>query len=528
MRLRAAAPAARKRIVICADGTWNAPTTKDGVDASTNVWRLFEIVHDRATDGTPQLKYYHAGVGTTGSKLRRVIDGASGRGVSANMQDCYRFLVRHYRPGDAVYLFGFSRGAYTARALAGLVRNCGIVDPDKVAALEPARTLDDVLQEAFRLYRDRQPATSPVASRAVQFRARHAHPDFHIACIGVWDTVGALGIPVTPTLSGLIRYVNERFAGFHDVTLSSYVDCAFHALALDEQRGAFAPTLWVQQPHARAAGQVLEQVWFAGAHADVGGGYPAPARGLANVTLRWMVNRVSEHCGLELDLRPLLKREAVRGDCVVHDSTGALYRLANRTGLMEPFTRTVDGGLSDDGLRDAERVVTERLHPSLETLAGPGSAYRPANLADFRARLGRQRPVGGWPPPALDRRRAPQAGDLDTIALERVDGEGRWLARIALTRDGTITVDGRAGHDAAPRSGRLDPAVFAEVAELVARSPFFQLGDEYAPPGNRRGGSALAVGSGRRSKRVVSYDRFGPAWLEDVERAVDAAHDRAR
>lgn len=240
--------------MICADGTWNAPAAPRGEDRSTNVWRLYELVKGRTADGTLQLKYYHPGVGTAGSKVRRVHDGASGRGLGTNMQDCYEFLVRHYRLGDAVYLFGFSRGAYTVRTLAGLIRNRGVFDVAKAASRERPR--ERLRPDAYALYRARDSASAPVASRAVEFRCRYAHPDFHLACIGVWDTVGALGVPLG--ISAPIRYLNHRTSHFYDVTLSSYVDCAFHALALDEEREAFAPTLWVQQPHAKAAGQAIE------------------------------------------------------------------------------------------------------------------------------------------------------------------------------------------------------------------------------------------------------------------------------
>src|SRR5256886_2870028 len=130
--------------------------------------------------------------------------------------------------------------------------------------------------------------TAPAAAKAVDFRARHSHPDFRITCIGVWDTVGALGIPV-----GLCGRLSRRLFGFHDVTLSSRVDRAFHAIAVDERRRPFVPTLWHQQPDASKAGQVLEQVWFTGVHSDVGGGYGWDERDLANLTLRWMANRVT-------------------------------------------------------------------------------------------------------------------------------------------------------------------------------------------------------------------------------------------
>ena len=115
-----------KRIVICADGTWNSAkaTAPVGSSATTNVWLTYQLVKPHASDGTPQLAYYHPGVGT-GGFIDRVIGGATGYGLDRNIQQCYRFLVDHYHPGDYVYLFGFSRGAYTVRSLAGLIRNCG-------------------------------------------------------------------------------------------------------------------------------------------------------------------------------------------------------------------------------------------------------------------------------------------------------------------------------------------------------------------------------------------------------------------
>lgn len=522
----------RKRIVICADGTWNTPAGRRDEDASTNVWRMFELVTDRAADGMPQLKYYHAGVGTTGSKLQRLVDGASGRGLSANMQDCYDFLVRHYHPGDAVYLFGFSRGAYTARALAGLIRNSGIVDMTKPKSAEVGR--EALLRRAYALYRNRQPDTAPVASRSVEFRAKYAHPDFHIACIGVWDTVGALGIPVETGLLSPLRWFNSRVA-FHDVTLSSYVDCAFQALALDEQRSAFVPTLWQQQPHARAAGQVLEQVWFAGAHADVGGGYPASERGLADVALRWMVNRVSDTCGLELDPRPLVTREGEGSFFVVHDSMGVVYQAANAVGLMRRFSRAVDGGLCEDGIRDAASVVTEALHRSAEEfVAGARRVERqrpidPANVRDYLERRRRQRGVAE-PPRGVDRRRAvADAADIDEIVLERL-AEGRTIATLVFSRDGQARRDEDAGGTDGPTTsattGTVSPEDFAGLADSVIASGLLGFGERYAGPVGRDAGIAITVASGRRRKRVETWDRWGPARLEDVERAIEALERR--
>ncbi|HWC45223.1 MAG TPA: DUF2235 domain-containing protein, partial [Casimicrobiaceae bacterium] len=511
----------RKRIVICADGTWNTPKTKKGEDTSTNVWRMYELVKHRAADGTPQLKYYHAGVGTTGSKLDRIIDGASGRGLTANMKDCYDFLVRYYRPGDSIYLFGFSRGAYTARSLGGIIRNCGIVNPDK----EKSKTLSraELLKRAYALYRNRDPDTLPVASRAVQFRADYAHPDFQIACIGVWDTVGALGIPVEHALTTPIRWFNESVSQFHDVTLSSYVDCAFHALALNERREAFKPTLWVQQPHAKAAGQVMEQVWFAGVHSDVGGGYAVSERGLANVTLRWMVNRVSDTCGLELDLMPLAKQEAQPSEFFVHDSMSWLYQLGNALHLSRPFQRVVDGGLRPGGVRDAERVVTEWLHDSVERFAAkatPTPIFDLANVRDYQSRLAESSGDPVPPPAQVDRRKARlTAEQIDLVRLERRDASGRVVTSLMLKSDG------RAEHqrDATTvRVGSMAVADFLVVAQRIIDSDFFTLADLYDSPLGRREAIVVHIESGRRRKTVVSYDRFGPARLDDVTRAIDA------
>jgi uncharacterized protein (DUF2235 family) len=368
-----------KRIVICADGTWDTPWQRAaGTKAATNVWLLYQLVRPDASDGLPQLAYYHPGVGT-GGVIDRILGGAFGVGLSANIRDCYRFLVDHYAPGDAVYCFGFSRGAYTARSLVGLIRNCGIVARGRAG--EQAERL---IGEAYRLYRGRGDDTAPTADRAVDFRARHSHPDLRITCVGVWDTVGALGIPV-----GLLGRLSRLCFGFHDVTLSSWVERAFHAVAVDERRRPFTPTLWVQQLGAAESGQWLEQVWFAGSHTDVGGGYAAPERGLADGTLRWMVSRVSETCRLELD-------EALPDPLppVVHDSWTTWYRIMDLG--RRPPPRCIDSGLGETGARDPLGRKRETLDPSVERLRALFSErpipdlsvpYAPRNVADYERRL---------------------------------------------------------------------------------------------------------------------------------------------
>jgi uncharacterized protein (DUF2235 family) len=272
-----------KQLVVCCDGTWNVPDElRDGVAAPTNVAKLALGVLTGEQSG--QLLFYEPGVGT--SPDEHLLGGAFGYGLSQNVRNCYRFLAESYESGDKLFVFGFSRGAYTARSLAGLVRNCGIL----LAAHA------DRVDEAYAFYRDRTSQTHPSAIASQLFRQMYSHDDNDIHFIGVWDTVGALGIP-----AGLPGWeeVSKRFKaweelwGFHDTQLSGHVKFAYHALAIDEQREPFKPTLWT---HANpTSGQTLEQVWFAGVHTEVGGG--SRDASLSDIALLWMVERAKD-CGL--------------------------------------------------------------------------------------------------------------------------------------------------------------------------------------------------------------------------------------
>jgi uncharacterized protein (DUF2235 family) len=332
-----------KRLVICCDGTWNTA----GQKCPTNVTDFHRTVAPQSADGTKQESYYHPGVGT--SRWERLRGGAFGWGLSKIVKDAYRLIVDNYEPGDELFLLGFSRGAFTARSTAGLVRNAGILRPDQAARID----------DAYALYRSAEGPDSPAA---VAFRAAHALSDqTPIRFIGVWDTVGALGVP-NLGLPGT-AWLNRRWA-FHDVKLSSRVVSAFQALAIDEARRPFEPTLW--QPQSHAVGQELEQVWFAGVHCDVGGGYPD--RGLAEITLWWMKDR-ARRCGLAFTDDPAAPLDENLAGSALHDSRTGMYR------LLPPYHRQL--GRTDPVHEAASSTVVARYK------AGD---YAPKGFTDYLKR----------------------------------------------------------------------------------------------------------------------------------------------
>ncbi|EOD68130.1 DUF2235 domain-containing protein [Amycolatopsis vancoresmycina] len=337
-----------KRLVICCDGTWNTL----GQPHPTNVAKLKEAVAATDSDGTPQVAFHGDGVGTGAGLWDHLTGGAFGAGLSAKVQAAYRFVVDHYEPGDELFFFGFSRGAFTARSTVGFIRNCGVLRPANAGLVD----------EAYRLYRDRDTsATGPESPAAKEFRRTYAHEDrTPIRFIGVWDTVGALGIP----LSGgrLLNLLNRRWQ-FHDTQLSSIVQSAFQALAVDEHRPSFEPAVW--QPSE--AGREREQVWFAGDHSDVGGGHPVSD--LSDLALRWMTDR-AHRCGL--DFEPGAFAGLYPGNPLgeLHDSPSRWFRL---------FGSVVRGiGTVDPQSEFAASTSVDRH----QTMQPP---YRPGNLVAYLA-----------------------------------------------------------------------------------------------------------------------------------------------
>lgn len=352
-----------KRIAIFCDGTWNsADQEKNGEPCPTNVIKLALRTARRA--GTmPQLVFYDQGVGTGGS-LDKLTGGAFGRGLDDNLYEAYRFLVLNYEPGDELFLFGFSRGAYTARSLAGMIRKCGIL------RLRHARRY----REAISLYcDDRHPDDGPAQAFRKECSVTGNDP-VPIRFMGVWDTVGALGIPVR----GLRALTAHKYR-FHDVELSGIVQHACHALAIDERRAPFEPAIWAYQPKD---GQVVEQVWFCGVHSDIGGGYPPQESGLSDIALEWMRGR-ARVAGLAIDAE-VDATHALNPDPMAtpHDSKTGLYRLTPGKDRVIGVVNTPEGKTATG------RDPTQSLHPSVLRRWDEDPRYRPDNLRAYLRMIG--------------------------------------------------------------------------------------------------------------------------------------------
>lgn len=339
----------KKRIVICADGTWNRPEKNLKEDFPTNVLRLARAISPVGIDNAAQQVFYDWGVG---SYYDPVVGGATGKGLHKNIMDDYRYIVQNYSSGDELYLFGFSRGAYTIRCLCGLINNCGILKrPDA-----------NLIQRAFNHYKKSGATYAPDGDASKKFRHTHSHASREIFFVGVWDTVGAMGIPIS--FLGLFEDKDE----FYDTKIGSNVRIARHAMAIDEHRSDFIPTIWDKKDNMD-----MQQVWFAGAHSNVGGSYKPDEDGslLSDVALAWMMKQAREsgltvEAHLEQGMKP-------KPTARMHNSRRNFYRLKKK------YYRQIDHG---KGPVFIHRSVKERWDQDPK--------YRPKNLKAFIE-------AHGWP-----------------------------------------------------------------------------------------------------------------------------------
>ncbi len=333
-----------KRLVLCCDGTWSSPWQ----GRPTNVIHFYNSVAERDAEGVRQVKDYRRGVGTT--PMERLRGGLFGYGLSREVRNAYAWVVETFEPGDEIWALGFSRGAFTARSTVGLIRKAGVLRREESGRVD----------EAYALYRRRD--VRPADPEPTAFREAYSHVT-RVRFVGVWDTVGALGIPELGI--GLLDRLNRKWA-FHDTQLSSYVDAACHAVAVDERRKPFAPTLW--EP-SEAEEQTVEQVWFTGCHSDIGGGTEGDD-GLADLTLWWMQQRARHHgLGFEDEAPP---RDHRWTTAPIHESRTGIFKLA--PAQDRPL------GAVDPQHERAASPAAERLDLD--------DSYRPPQLEAYLARGG--------------------------------------------------------------------------------------------------------------------------------------------
>jgi hypothetical protein len=363
-----------KRLVLLLDGTWNS------AEDNSNVWRLSQLIAPKDSAGICQLQYYTAGVGTPrGERLR---GGALGYGLDRDVVAAYRWLMGNYDQGDQIFLFGFSRGAFTARSLSGMIARCGLLRPGSPLSVEELYERYRLDTRAPSLVELHQRPNLPGAEKRLLRHSRRVP----IKMIGVWDTVGALGVPF-----GNIPGISRRRFGFHNTRLSAIFEHAYQALAIDEHRAAFAPTLWTRftptQPdppgQRRVRPTIVEQRWFAGGHANVGGGIAGDD--MPQLPLAWLMEKAAS---LGLAYRGVVQPTGHERFGAIDDSFATfmygLYRIAK---LGRRFHRTI--------APPPEAVENGTLLPANETIDGSvfdrwrkDAAYRPKTLTRWADALG--------------------------------------------------------------------------------------------------------------------------------------------
>ena len=365
-------PTRKKRLAVFLDGTWN------NVESDTNVWRLKSLCAPTSTDGTPQLAYYEIGV-------NGFLGGVFGKGLDQDIIDAYERLIEQYSRDDEIFIFGFSRGAYTARSLAGFIAKCGLLkagSPLGVRQLYNRYRRTDA-KTIWALIDAQEHGTLGDPTIEEKWMLKYSMA-VHIKLVGVWDTVGALGIPIFS-----IQGISRSTLGFLSTGLRRPIDNGFHALAIDEHRRAFSPTLWSvrhstvpdpEVPPPRPLSSV-EQRWFVGAHANVGGGYDSDL--LPQIPLRWLMKKASLYglsfrTDVDLDGNEL---KAPITDLYREFAYGA-YSLVSRRyyrPIGEPPTPAQDGTKSN---------VNETIDASVFARWNADTMYRPQNLVDWSHRYG--------------------------------------------------------------------------------------------------------------------------------------------
>ena len=354
-----------KRLAIFLDGTWNT------LNNNTNVWRLKSLTQEAAG----QRVYYSQGVGTQRGEAAR--GGVTGYGIDDEIMEAYTWLIQNFDDGDEIFIFGFSRGAYTARSLSGLICKCGILKLGAPLSIEQ-------LYARYRLYdattirtllSDGLPTDASIEEQWLLKYSRPAKVKF----VGVWDTVGSLGLPLGSVAAKVHKY---RFLDTH---LRLDNENAFHALALDEHRHSFEPTFWTRTVRVGQAGgpdrpiERVEQRWFVGAHANIGGGYASDP--LAQLPLKWLMDKAA---GLGLAFRDQVVIDSAQVKPPITDSyrefAHGFYRF-----FSQPFYRPI-GIPPQQGTLGTTTRINETIDGSVFKRWQVDENYRPPNIVEWAKR----------------------------------------------------------------------------------------------------------------------------------------------
>jgi uncharacterized protein (DUF2235 family) len=320
-----------KNIAVFIDGTDDG--FQSGAANNSNVGLLYEACFNDER----QFKFYSDGPGYGGHLLASAV----GTGVNTRVQRGYDWCAENYEDGDQIFLFGFSRGAFAARSVAGMIRAVGLLTKDKLS-------MEDA---AFAAYQNAK--NNPAAAAA--FKAANSR-EVKVHFIGVWDTVGSVAVPLALTLNSI------QLAPFHDVSFGPHIENAFHAVSIDEERWDFQPTYF--QPYDVQPGQTIDEVFFPGVHSDVGGGY-SDDPSLSKITLAWIANRAKEH-GLLIADESVLAAPADACFGMLHDSFSAIYDFRSR------FFRPID-------FNARVNVAAQKRLGAAAGVCKPG-AYSPRNV----------------------------------------------------------------------------------------------------------------------------------------------------
>ncbi len=354
-----------KRIALFLDGTWNT------VNDNTNVWRMKSLCAVNAD----QVCYYSAGVGT--QRGEKVSGGMFGYGLDDEVIRAYEWLIENYNLEDHIYIFGFSRGAFTARSLAGFISKCGMLKPGSPVSLTQlyARYRKGSIPQTILALKNHP---SDNLSLEDQWLKEYSMP-IPIFFQGVYDTVGALGVPF-----GNIPIISRSNYAFLETDLRINDYLAFHAMAIDEHRQAFAPTLWTKTVEknvdtfpARPLEQV-EQRWFAGAHADVGGGYEDDL--LPQIPLKWLMQKAQAH---GLSFKGTIVIDGDESKAPIHDSFAEMaygfYRLCK---LGRPYYRAIGAAPFVNGDKTTT-TINETIDATVFDRCRSNKDYPPPNLASW-------------------------------------------------------------------------------------------------------------------------------------------------